>query len=175
MAFYCIIRCRKMSDDSKQFKAMFARIPKNDHGTATVENIYVAFRNIIGIDLLTPERFEEAKQKRFKETKEFNYEDCAELFKDIDVYLENLSVELPSRSRSLSNSFRKAFQRISNRKEKEVRPRPSLIEDLPPVIPGPKTPPLSGRVKCLESKVEKLESEISQILEAQKFLLSKVK
>lgn len=131
-------------DDSKEFRTMFAKIPKNSRGYADEENVYKAFMYIIGIDLLTPERFQAAKQKRFGDTKEFNYEDCAELFLDIDYFLEHIPFELPKKSNRFIDPIKKAFRRICGLKEKPVTP--SFIEELPPDIPRPQTPPLPSHV-----------------------------
>ena len=155
-----------MSD--KEFRAMFARIPKNSEGNANEENVYIAFRNIIGVDLLTPERFQEAKQKRFKEVREFQYDDCAELFNDIDHYLENIPVEMPRKTSSLTASITKGFRRIIGKRDSKPHSTPSFIEERPPAIPEPKTPPLSDRVDALELKIKNMESQLTQVLNAQK-------
>ena len=141
-----------MGDDSKEFRGMFAKIPKNCRGNANEDDVYKAFRYIMGIDLLTLERFQAAKRKRFAETREFNYDDCAALFMDVDFYLEHIPFDLPKKSSRFLTPIKEGINRIMGRNSNPSKAIKSFIEEEPPNIPRPKTPPFSSRLDHARKK-----------------------
>jgi hypothetical protein len=168
-----------MNEDSKQFRDLYNRIPKNAAGEVDAIDLFRAFRIIIGVDLLSFERFQAAKNRQFPNKQSFAYEESESLFKEIDNYLETLPVFIPRRSRSLSASFTRVIDRIRGRptinETDHIDPTQYLNGGNTIHLPEPATPPLTDRVNSLDARLDHMDSKLSQLESTQKMILSKLK
>ena len=161
--------------DSKEFRALFESLPKDNTEKVELPEVFVAFRNVVGSDLLTRERFDSARSMRHHEKTSFSFEEFCQLFKDVDRYLETMPLAARGRRRSLTNGLRGIFRRKSKRDETYEDDKACTMRIPSICIKEPETPPLSQRVDHFERRLDVLESKMSEILAAHNSILSKLK
>ncbi len=172
---FTVLAADRVMADSKEFRELFESISKNPDGKVDTSEVFVAFRNVIGMDLLTRDRFDSAKGARFADTIAFSYEEFCQFFKNVDRYLETMPTPAHRRPRSARTGLRRFFSRRS-KSEGKVNDNSEGSIRIPTIsIREPQTPPLSQRVDKFESRLKALELKMSDIVTAQNIILSKLK